>query len=85
MLLFVYYFVHYFLKLSNVYGFWCNLWWIDKDTHLAAKAYQKVLWKLMKAEHDVHFLNECKSQDVYPKIVRWKNIKNKTLHNRIKH
>ena len=32
----------------------------------------------MKAKHDVHFLHECKSHNVYPKVVRWKNIKNKT-------
>ena len=37
----------------------------------------------MKIKHDVHFLHECKTQDVYPKLVRWKNIKNKTPRERI--
>ena len=32
----------------------------------------------MKAKHDVHFIHECKSHNVYPKFVRWRNIKNKT-------
>ena len=67
----------YFLKLSNVHGFWSNLQRTDIDTHLAAKSYQKILRKFIKAKHDVKFLNDCKKFDVYPKFVRWKNIKTK--------
>ena len=31
----------------------------------------------MEAKHEMHFLRECKSHDVYPKFLPWKNIKNK--------
>ena len=70
-------FLIYFLKLSNVHGFWSDNRWADKDTHLAAKAYQKIVPKFIKAKHDVKFLSDCKKFDVYPKFVRWKNIKTK--------
>ena len=70
------FFIH-FLKLSNVHGFWSNLQRTYKDTHLAAKSYQKILRKIMKAKHDVKFLNDFKNFDVYPKFVRWKNITTK--------
>ena len=33
---------------------------------------------MCKAKHDVHFIHECKSHNVYPKFVRWRNIKSKT-------
>ena len=42
------------------------------------KSYQNILRKWMKAKRDVHFLLECRSHNVYPKFVRWINIKNKT-------
>ena len=57
-------FLIYFLKLCNVHGFWSNLRRTDKDSHLAAKSYQKILRKYMKAKHDVKFLNDCKHFDV---------------------
>ena len=77
MLLFGVCFILYFLKLSNISGFWGNLRRTDKR-HIIAKSYQKILRKWMKAKHDVHFLHECRSHNVYPKFVRWRNIKNKT-------
>ena len=78
MLLFGVCFILYFLKLSSIYGFWGNLRRTDKDTHVLAKSYQKILRKWMKAKNDINFLHECKTNDIYPKFVRWKNIKNKT-------
>ena len=33
--------------------------------------------KFLKATHEVKFLSDCKKFDVYPKFVRWKNIKTK--------
>ena len=51
----------------------------------AAKLYQKSLQKYMRAKHGVNFLQNCKINNVFPKFVRWKNIKYKTLGERIKY
>lgn len=72
MLLFGVYFILYFLKLPNVYCFWSYLGPTDKDTNIA-KACQKILKKLMKIKHEVHFLHEYKPQGVYPIFVKWEN------------
>ena len=69
MLIFGVCFLLYFLKLSGVNGFWSNLRNTDKDTHQAAKAYQKTLKKYMKAKHDVNFLKQWKQKKVFPKFV----------------
>ena len=71
-------FILYFLKLSDTNGFWKNVRITDPELHLIAKSYQKVLRKFRKAEKDVKFLTDCKSSNVYPKFVRWKNIKPKS-------
>ena len=78
-------FILYFLKLSGTNGFWKNLRITDPELHLIAKSYQKVLRKFRKAEKDVKFLTDCKSSNVYPKFVRWKNIKTKSPRERIKY
>ena len=41
--------------------------------------------KFRKAEKDVKFLTDCKSSNVYPKFVRWKNIKTISPRERIKY
>ena len=66
-----------FFKLSSISGFLGNLRRTDKETHIA-KSYQKIWGKWIKAKHDVHFLHKCKSRMVYPKLVPWRNINNKT-------
>ena len=66
----------YQLKLSGVNGIWNNRN-TDKHTHKAAKAYQKMLNKYLKAKHDVNFLNQSKQEKVFPKFVQSKNIKSK--------
>ena len=68
----------YFLKLPNISGFWKKLRRADKETNIIAKSYQRILRKWMKPKDDPHFLYEYKSHNVYPRFVRWKNIKNKT-------
>ena len=78
MLLFGVCFILYFLKLSNISGFWKKLSRADKEKNIIAKSYQRILRKWMKPKHDLHFLYEYKSHNVYPRFVRWKNIKNKT-------
>ena len=66
-------------------GFWSNLRKTDVNVHRAAKLYQRSLQKYMKAKHDVNFLQNCKTNTVFPKSVRWKYIKYKTLRERIKY
>ena len=85
MFIFRLYFILYFLKLSSTKGFWKNLRITDPELNLIAKLYQKVLRKFRKAEKDVKFLTDCKSSNVYPKFVRWKNIKTKPPRERIKY
>ena len=53
MLIFGVCFLLHFLKLSVVNGFWSNVRNTDKDTHRAAKTYQKTLKKYMKEKHDI--------------------------------
>ena len=66
-------------------GFWSNLRNTDVNVHRAAKLYEKSLQKYIKAKHDVNFLLNCKTNNVFSKFVRWKNIKYKTLRERIKY
>ena len=66
-----------FLERANLGYTLCDL-----HSFRIAKSYQKILRKWMQAKHDVHFLHECKSFNVYPKFERWKNIKNKTSKER---
>ncbi|XP_066930298.1 uncharacterized protein [Clytia hemisphaerica] len=75
----------YFLKLSGTVGFWSNLRKTDTELHQAAKSYQKLLRKFRKAEHDIRFLDNCKQNNVYPKFVRWKNLKTKHPRDREKY
>ena len=83
MLLFGVCFIIYFLKSSNILGFWGNLRRTDKETHIIAKSYQKTLHKWMKAKHDAHFLHKCKSNNEYPKFAHCRKMKNKTPKERI--
>ena len=78
MLLFRVCFIFYFLKLPNISVFWGNFHRRDNTTHTIAKSYQTILHKWKKAKHDLHFLHECKSYNVYPTFVCRRNIKNKT-------
>ena len=72
------------MKLSGTKGFWSNLRNTDVYVHRTAKLYQKSLQKYIKAKHDVNFLQNCKT-NVFPKFIRWKNIKYKTFRERIKY
>ena len=63
------------MTLSGKNGFWSNFRSTDPVLHQKSKALQRVLKKKIKAEHDIKFLNACKENDVYPKFVKWKNIK----------
>ena len=70
--------------MSGTIGFWSNLRNTDKVVYKAAVIYQKSLRKLVKAKLDREFLNSCKYNSVYPKFVRWKNAKYKSLRERNK-
>ena len=72
-------FILYFLKLSGTIGFWSNVRNTDKVVYKAAVIYQKSLRKLVKAKLDREFLNSCKDNSVYPKFVRCKYKKYKSL------
>ena len=61
-----------------------NLRNTDKVVYKVAAIYQKSLRKLVKAKLDREFLNSCKDNSVYPKFVRWKNAKYKSLRERNK-
>ena len=66
-------------------GFCSNLHKTNVNVHRATKLYQRSLQKQMKAKRDVTFLQNCKTNNVFPKFVRWKNTKYKTLRERIKY
>ena len=70
--------------MSGTIGFWSNLRNTDKVVYKAAVIYQKSLRKLVTAKLDREFLNSCKDNSVYPKFVRWKNAKYKSLRERNK-
>ena len=73
------------MKLSGTNGFWSNLRNTDINVQRTTKLRQKSLKKYMKAKYDVNFLQNCKTNIVFPKCVRWKNIKYKTPHERVKY
>ena len=76
----------YFIELSAGKSFWTNLRNSDPTTHKLAIQYQRSLRRLTKAELDLAFLRRCKESDVYPKFIRWRNIKRmkrKTRQHRI--
>ena len=85
MLIFGVCFILYYLNLSSKNGFWSNLGNTDPNVNRAAKLYQKCLQKYMKERHDVNFLQNSKTNKVFPKFVKWKNIKYKALGERNKY
>ena len=78
-------FILYFLKLLDTNGFWSNLHTTDVNVRGAAELYPKGLQEYMRAKHDVNFLQNCKTNNVFLKFVRWKNIEHKALHECIKY
>ena len=62
---------------------WYNLRNTDNNTYKAALKYQQCLNKVRKCDLCIQFLHNCKSNVVYPKFIRWKNIptKNKWYQN----
>ena len=76
-------FILYFLKLLDTNGFWSNLRTTDVNVRGAAELYPKGLQEYMRAKHD--FLQNCKTNNVFLKFVRWKNIEHKALDECIKY
>ena len=66
MFLFEFAFILYFIKLSVGNDFWYNLRNMEKY-HL-----QRIME--VPCNLDIKFLHNCKSNVVYPKFIRWKNI-----------
>ena len=77
MILFGFVFILYFIKLSVGNGFWYNLQNTENITYKAALKYQLYLNKVRKCDLDIQFLHNCKSNVVYSKFIRWKNIPTK--------
>ena len=75
----------YYLKLSAGSGFWTNLRKTDPVTHKFGIAFQRCYKKVIKAELDLKFLHQCKDHNVYPKFVRWKNLKTKDTREKIRY
>ena len=59
------------------------------ELHRLVFQYKKTYFKSLKLQLDIKFLNNCKDNNVYPKFVRWRNLKSKrhklraTFHKRI--
>ena len=47
------------------------------ETWTMSLKYQRCFNKVRKCELDIQFLHNCKSNVVYPKLIRWKNIPTK--------
>ena len=62
-----------------------NLRKADPVTHKFAIAFQRCYKKVIKAELDLKFLHQCKDRNVYPKFVRWKNLKTKDTREKIRY
>ena len=76
-------FILYFVKLSDVNGFWKNIRRSDPDCYQRAVKFERIRKKLKKAELDLKFLYDCRDEDLHPKFTRWKNFN--TLDDRAKH
>ena len=77
MILFAFIFILYSISLSMRNDSWCNLRNRDKITYKAALKYQRCLNKVKNCDLDMKFLYHCKSNVVYPKFIRWTNIRTK--------
>ena len=72
-------FASYVLRSSGSNAFCKNLQKTDAATHRLATSYQKILRKYIKAKLEIKFPKKYKSSTIYPKFVRWKNVKSKQL------
>ena len=71
--------VLYFLNLLGTSGLWKKLRETDNVTRNMAIIYQKLLLKVEKSKTNLKFLYKCKNENVYPKFLSWKHVKNKSL------
>ena len=70
--------VLFFLKLLNGNrNFWPNLCATNTSLHSTAVKYQKLYYKVKKAELDIKFLVKCQDNNITPKFICWKNLKSK--------
>ena len=69
-------FLLYFFKLSAGNGLRNNLRNADKKLYKETIKVERLLLKLRKYECHLSFLMKCRDANVYPKFVRFKNLKN---------
>ena len=72
-------FLLYFLKSSAGNGFWNNVRNADKKLYKETIKVARLFLKLSKYECNLSFLIKCTDANVYPKFVRFKNLKNKHI------
>ena len=70
-------FLLYFFKLSAGNGFWNILRIADKKLYQQTIKAERLLLKLKRYKCHLTFLMKCRDAEVYPKFVRFKNLKNK--------
>ena len=78
-------FLLYFLKLSVGNGFRNNLRNTDHKVYKEAIKVERLLLKLKKYECNLLFLVKCGDENVYPKFVQYKHLKNKRYKHRYRY
>ena len=72
-------FLLFMFKLTDGKGFWYNLRLFYKEINKQAIKVKRVMKKVKRCERTLKFLCNCRDNDVFPKFVRWRNIKNQPL------
>ena len=60
------------LKLLNGKGFWYNLRLSDKNVYNQAIKVEQLMKKVKRCECTLKFLYNCRDDDVFTKLFRWK-------------
>ena len=71
-------FLLFMFKLTDGKGFWYNIRLFYKEINKQAIKVKIVMKKVKRCERTLKFLCNCRD-DVFPKFVRWINIKNQPL------
>ena len=68
-------FLLFYFKMSGVSGLWTNMRNTDKTLYKTALHFQPELRKLRKCQLDIRYLYRCVENQVYPKFIKWTNVK----------
>ena len=72
-------FVLFILRLSYGSKFWQNLQNDNPLIYKKAVKVERLAKKISKHELDIKFLVNCRDEYVYPKFIRWKNVKSNSV------